>query len=299
MCTPPTGIYVLHPSPFTNTVITSSGSDNHTITTDSSGNKITLGDGKNIISLGFGSVSNVVILGNGNNTINYGGSGGSTFKLGNGNNIINDTSGRNDDFTVGNGNNIITTTGQVTAGSGNNKITATGNGEIINVHANAKSVDTVKINSNSILNISGGKDQITITGTSDTVHANALIAGSTINYQPGGDIYNEMLFIGSNSSAVIHLKPSIHDWMQDKITIQALGADNKYTGNVEISGFGSTDHINLDGLGFKSFADVKAATTFAGGKDTVALQGGGHIIFDSTNAFTASHFSFATTHGVA
>jgi len=251
--------------------------------------------GNNVVAT-YGVGDSVNIYSDGTNTINYYGAGNSQLLIsspsyGSGlltRNVINDHYGSHDHLQSWNdGGGAVTANGScedIAIGHGNYAVTALGSGDIINIYADAKSIDNIKLGSASSLNISGGKDQITLNGSGDTVHADALIAGSTINALGN----SEIMFIGSNSSAVIHLDLNA---VGDKITIQA-GSDGKYTGNLRITGFGDGDHINLNGFGFTYALDTYNPLT-----TTISLPGGGHVAFDATSYIAANEFSVGTTQG--
>jgi hypothetical protein len=137
--------------------------------------------------------------------------------------------------------------------------------------------------------ITNGRDTINDTGLGDTVVANNLHGGSVINASAN----DTMLFIGSNSSAAIHLNPVATG---DAITVQALTAPD-YTGILSISGFGTGDTMDLQGMGFTSFMDVLSHMTFGPIADTLHLNGGGAINFEAPTAFSSHEFLFSTNSG--
>jgi hypothetical protein len=272
------------------------GNGNHNIVSKAAVSKINLGADWTATSMGnntiatYGTSDSVNINSGGTNTINYYGSGHSQLEInspyyGSGlltRNVINDHYGNYDTIQSWNdGGGAITANGSgesISVGHGNYAVTALGSGDTICIWADAKSVDNIKMGFGSALTISGGKDQITLNGIGDAVTADALIAGSTINALGN----NEIMFIGSNSSAVIHLDLNA---VGDAITIQA-GSDGNYTGNLRITGFGDGDHINLNGFGFSSGLQCYNPLT-----TTINLPGGGHIAFDATSYIAASEFS--------
>jgi len=247
----------------------------------------------------YGVGDSVNLRSNGTNTINYYGGGGShltmyspTYNAGIlTRNVINDYNGSYDTMSSWNdGGGAITANGShesIDTGHGNYAITTLGSSDALNIYADAKSIDNIKMGSDSSLKIHGGKDQITLNGSGNTVSADALVAGSTIN--PFGN--NEIMFIGSNSSATIHLDLNA---CGDVITIQA-GSDGKYTGNLRITGFGDGDHINLNGFGFSPAVNI--FNYYDQYTDSLSLAGGGHIFFDATSYIASNEFSFSTTKG--
>jgi hypothetical protein len=281
------------------------GNGSSTITANGAGDVITLGNGAN--KLTANGIGDTIKVGNGNNTITATGSsdtitagngantitGGSlaTIVAGSGNNTI--TAGGSATITAGNGNDTVTATGNgntVTLGSGNDSVTALGSGDKVTIGANSLSVDKVALGSSSSLAISGGTDTISLAGAGDTVKMNNLLAGSKITANGNGS----MLFLGSNSSADVALNPV---GTGENLTVQALTGSKAYTGLIEVSGFGAGDTLNLDGLGFNSFAGVLAAMKLGPTQDVLALQGGGHIAFDMPTAFSPTEFKFSSTFG--
>jgi hypothetical protein len=251
------------------TILLGGGANN--LQANGRGDTITVGGGANVIQAD--GPGDKIVAGGGNNTIEATGSGTSV--------------------TAGNGNNAVTIASNetVTLGSGNNTVTAPGTGDTITIAANALSKDTVAMGDHSSLRISGGTDHVSLAGADDTVSANNLIAGSQITGAGNG----EMVFLGGNSSTGVHLNPV---GTAEQITVQALGTDNAYSGNVQVSGWGVDDTMNLNGLGFTSFLGVLQAMSFGPTQNVLHLTGGGSIAFDNPTAFSASEFQFSTTHGL-
>lgn len=261
-----------------------------TVVAGGAGDTITLGNGANHLTAN--GAGDTIKVGSGANVIQANGPGDKITALGGSNTIT--ASGNGTTITAGDGNNTVTAAGNnetINLLSGNNTVTALGNGDTINIAANALSQDTVAMGATSTLKISGGTDHISLAGASDTVSANNLIAGSQITAAGNG----EMLFLGGNSSTGVHLNPA---GVGEQITVQALGGDNSSTGNVQVSGFGLGDTMNLNGLGFTSFVGVLQAMTFTPTQDVLHLTGGGSIAFDNPTAFSASEFKFSTAHGL-
>ena len=300
-----TGAFILNPqlysvlSPIKSVNITLGNGANH-IVSSGAANTIFLGDGNNTVATaGF---RDFVYLGNGNNTVNYYGKGYSVFELGNGHNTVVDHNGSHDSFYVG-GNATVIANGSYQqidagAGGGNVSISALGVADHIAVDANAQSVDTIKMGSSSTLWISGGRDQITLNGNGDTVLADALVAGSNITAHG-----NAMLFIGSNSSATIHLDLNA----RNVITIQALGGDSKYTGTLHVTGFGPDDRMTLNGLGFHKSTGIftqaqynpvdDVLSKYDAATHTLSFAGGGRVIFDATSDIRSTEFLVGSAHG--
>lgn len=293
--------------------VTANGNNDH-ITGGNGGSTVTANGNNDVITLGNGAnkltangIGDTIKVGNGNNTITATGSsdtitagsgsntitGGSLSSIvaGDGNNTI--TAGGTSKITAGNGNDTVTATGNgntVTLGHGNDSVTALGSGDTVTIGANSLSVDTVALGSSDSLSISGGKDQISLAGAGDTVKMDNLIAGSKITANGNGS----MLFLGSNSSADVALNPV---GTGENLTVQALTGSKAYSGLIEVSGFGAGDTMNLNGLGFSSFAGVLSAMKLGPTQDVLALQGGGHIAFDMPTAFSPTEFKFSSTFG--
>ena len=274
------------------------GNGNNTITANGNGDFIHAGNGNNTITAG--GTSDTIYAGNGNNTITANGNGDAITVL-NGNNTIT-ANGTGDTIAAGWGNNNITANGNndtITVGStthvnGNLTLSATGSGDKITVNASPTSVDTITLGSNDTLHITSGKDNITANGAGDDIFGNALVPGSAINALAN----NTMVFLGSNSSASVHLNPV---GTAEAITVQALTTADTYTGTVLISGFGIHDTLDLQGLGFTGFTSgahsVLANMTFGPLVDTLALGGGGSVKFVQPTAFSASEFAFSSSYG--
>jgi hypothetical protein len=263
------------------------GNGSSTITANGNGDAITLGNGANkLTALGTG---DTIKVGNGANVI----SGGSlaTITAGSGNNTI--TAGGSSKITAGNGNDTVTANGNgntVNLGSGNDTVSALGTGNTVTIGATSLSVDSVSLGASDSLAISGGTDTINLAGAGDTVRMDNLLAGSVLTANGN----NSMLFIGSNSSEDVKLNPA---GTGESLTVQALTSSKAYSGLIEVSGLGVGDTVNLDGLGFSSFAGVLAAMKFTPTQDVLALQGGGHIAFDMPTAFSPTEFKFSSTFG--
>lgn len=260
------------------------------ITANGPSDTISLGNGGNTLTAN--GAGDTIKVGSGANTIQANGAGDTITALGGSNHI--EASGNGTSIKAGDGNNTVIANGNnetITLGSGSNGVTALGSGDTVTIAANSLSKDSVALGDHDALRISGGTDKISLAGASDTVSANNLIAGSQITAAGNG----EMLFLGGNSSTGVHLNPV---GTGEQVTVQALGTDNAYSGNVQVSGFGLGDVMNLNGLGFTSFLGVLQAMSFGPTQDVLKLTGGGSIAFDNPTAFSASEFKFSTTHGL-
>ncbi len=288
------------------------GDGNDTVNANGAGSSIVLGNGADVVTANGAGTH--VTVGNGNDKVTANGIN-AVVKAGNGNDSVM-ANGANAVVTVGNGNDSIWANGNnahVTAGTGNDTIYANGNfaavtvgnlsllngnvflsalgsGDHLLVNASPTSVDTVNMGSNDALRITNGRDTISCNGAGDSIFANNLHPGSVINTVANNTAIN----LGMNSSAYVHLNPV---GTGEVITVQALTSAPTYTGTVDISGFGLGDKLDLQGLGFTSFAGVISHMTFGPLHDTLSLGGGGAIMFDKPTAFSASEFVFTSAHG--
>ena len=261
---------------------------------------ITLGDGNDHVTAN-GNVS-TIHLGNGNNTINAGGNHDHVF-VGNGSNTIT-ANGANDTIIGGNGNDTVTAGGpgtSITLGHGNDVVTAT-SGDTVTILSAPTATDSVTVGNNNTVAVTHGTSTIT-GGAGNTFVLNGLNAHSVI-YENGN---NNLTFIGSDSSLLAHLNPANSS---DVLTVQG-DVGKTYAGNVEISGFGNNDQVDLQGLvGGVTHADfgslsgsallgaVLANMNFGPTGDTLSLVGGGSIKFDApVAAFTVGSFASSTNTG--
>ena len=270
------------------------GDGNDSVTANGAGTHVTVGNGTDSISAN--GVNAVVVAGNGDDLVSANGANASV-NVGNGNDSIwaNGTNatvmaGTGNDTIYANGNFASVTVGKLSLLNGNVFLSAMGSGDHLLINASPTSVDTVVMGGSDTLRITNGRDNISCNGAGDTINANNLHPGSVINTIANNTAIN----LGTNSSAYVHLNPV---GTGEVITVQALTSSPLYTGNVDISGFGLGDKLDLQGLGFTSFANVLSHMTFGPLQDTLHLGGGGAIMFDKPTAFAASEFVFTSAHG--
>ncbi len=291
-------------APFgTTTMVSQNASSSRNVT-------VNLHNGTGIVHLGNGNDNvtangafSTVFLGNGNNTINAGGFG-DHIRVGDGNNTIT-ANGPFDTIMGGNGNNLVTANGNgtgITLGYGNNTVSATGIGETVTINGKPSSSDTVTVGNSDTVKVTNAT--LTLTGAAgDTFVLNNLQANSVL-YENGN---NDMTFLGTDSSALVHLNPAN---MGDVLTVQG-DVGKTYAGNVEISGFGNNDKVDLQGLvggvthadfgslsGASLLSAVLSNMNFGPTGDTLSLVGGGSIKFDApVAAFTVASFASSTHVG--
>jgi len=278
------------------TTVTQTGPNAVTVYLPNGIGNISLGDGKDIITTN--GASSVITAGNGNDDVAANGNG-DKITLGSGNNIV-VANGNTDTMTFGNGNNTVTAHGNtdtMTFGSGSNTVTALGSGDHITMSAATTSTDMVMVGSADTVRITNGTDILTANGAGDIFYLNNSNFDSAVNAFGNSD----SVFLGTNSSALIHLNPA---GVGEAVTVQSLGGLDNYSGIAELTGFGPSDTMDLqsligglNGAALNSFASVLANMTFGATSDTLHLHGGGSVIFDSPTAFTTTEFAFSHSSG--
>jgi len=278
------------------TTVTQTGPSAVNVDLNNGTGNISLGNGNDTVTAN--GASSVITAGNGNDTITAGGNG-DKITLGNGNNIVT-ANGNTDTMTFGNGNNTVTANGNtdtMTFGSGSNTVTALGSGDHITMSAATTSTDTVSVGSTDTVRITQGTDFLTANGAGDTFYLNSSNFGTTVSAFGNSN----SVFLGTNSSALIHLNPA---GVGESITVQSLGGSDNYSGTAELSGFGPSDTMDLqslvgglNGMALSNFTQVLDNMTFGATSDTLHLQGGGSVIFDSPIAFKTAEFAFSHTSG--
>lgn len=233
--------------------------------------------------------------------------GGGKISLGNGSDTVIAESYAGSSISVGNGNDTLTASGTIIAGSGNDTISDAGaysvitvghpgqtNGNV-NIYTDLGEHDTITINgsptstdsgyfgANDAITENGGVAMLGAEGFENVYHLNGLSAGSTISSYLG-----DTILLGSNSSA----KLEVSQLASTYFTVQAPNAAGTYSGAIDITSFGSADQLSLNGLGFTDFTQVTDALTVSSVGDTLALPGGGSILFEAPVSLASSQFLF-------
>ncbi|MBS0559238.1 MAG: hypothetical protein JSR21_04210 [Proteobacteria bacterium] len=273
------------------TTVTQSAASGNTV-------NVNLNDGTGNISLGNGNDTITangrftrIIAGDGNDVVTANGNR-DRIRLGNGDDTVT-ANGNHDRIRLGNGNDTVTANGnydRILLGSGNDNLTALGSFDNIVVNSLSTSTDTISVGSYDTVRVTNGTDTITANGPNDVFYLNGQNAGTTVSLYGN----QESVFLGSNASATINMNPASTG---NTITVQALTSSTDYTGTIDITGFGSTDHIDLQGLGFASGTDAFNSLSYGPLGATLALNGGGSINFLSPVALNASEFVVTPNHG--
>ena len=263
----------IHTGNGNDTIASTVGADNNTITAGNGADSISVGDGTNKIITGAGmsainagNGTNTVIVGGGANTITLG-SGHDTITAGGGNNTIS-AGGGIDTIIVGNGNNTISTGAghnTIVAGAGNNTVSVVGGTDTI----------TVGTGNNTIY---GGAGTGTVTLGSGTDTVSVGNGHYTINAGHGKDIF-AFTATGTAASTINHFSSAAGD----KIDISAVLTYNDPSSQtisnfVHITAQGSSAVISVDANGVGSHFTALAVVTGVGHLDLESMISNGSLI---------------------
>jgi hypothetical protein len=265
----------------TDTVDLGSGSGN-TVNLGMAGGLVTSEDGAfSTITQDVGSKAAV--------TVDLGGGAGAVT-LGGGRDTV--TVGAGSSVTVGSGNDTVTAGDNATvlAGSGNDTFIL-GAYDQLGMTGSASSHTDVVLGNDDIVAVSGGHVTTHDTVGNDLIYLEGTAANSSVNFSA----LNDIAVLGLDASAHLFLYAEGGNVAE----VRASDANGSYAGQITISNLVQSDVMTLSGLvggtvseALNSYGAVLDNLSKVGGKEVLALQGGGSVTFDKGTDLSKVAFNF-------